>query len=392
VSSPFSLGGEVRLKPGREASVLRRHPWIWRGAVAGEVPAGERPLLVRSARGATLGVALPGGSGGSLALRMLAFGDEPWCAETLLDRLRAALALRRRLALDADGYRLVHAEGDGLPGLVIDRYAEHVVVQPFEPGWRPYIPCVVEALAELEGVTTVLERRGDTRHEPPTVVMGELPQREITFREGRARFVVDLLTGQKTGFFLDQRENRRRLADLAKGATVLNLFSYSGGFAVVALLCGATHVVNVDASAGALQQARATYALNSLAEARDSFVQGDAFAVSRQLVAAGSRFDVVVVDPPAFIKRKADLSRGVSGYRDINLQALRLVAPGGWLLTCSCSTLLSEELLGQALQAAAVDANRVVRVLERRGAGADHPVALACPEARHLKAWLCAVD
>jgi 23S rRNA (cytosine1962-C5)-methyltransferase len=221
---------------------------------------------------------------------------------------------------------------------------------------------------------------------------GLLPAAPVVVREARLRFPVDLEGGQKTGFFLDQRENRRRLAALAGGARVLNLFSYSGGFAVATLAGGASGVVNVDASAAALALARRAYELNGFRAGDRDFIEGDAFRVSRELAAAGARFDVVVVDPPAFVKRRSELAGGLRGYRDINLQALRLLSPGGLLLTCSCSALVGEEQFGAALFAAALDAGRALRVLERRGAGPDHPVSLFCGETEHLKAWLCAVD
>ncbi len=392
MSDPFACAAEVRLKPGRDGSVRGRHPWVYRGALAGPVPAGTAPVRVAAANGRPLGVALPGGSGGSLALRMVAFGDESWDAAALRGRLLAAAGLRERLALDADAFRLVHAEGDGLPGLVIDRYGTVAVCQLFERAWEPLLPAVLEVLAGELGAADVLLRGGDAAAGVPTVLRGRIPPAEVVIREGGVRFAVDLLGGQKTGFFLDQRENRRRVASLAGGASLLNLFAYSGGFAVAALAAGAARAVNVDASPQALALARRAYALNGLRADDAGFVAGDAFRVVRALAAAGERFGVVVADPPAFVKRKADLEAGLRGYKDVNLHAMRLVEPGGLLLTCSCSALVGEEQFGEMLAAAALDAGRALRVLERRGAGPDHPVSAFCREAEHLKAWLCAVN
>jgi 23S rRNA (cytosine1962-C5)-methyltransferase len=391
MSDPFACGGEVRLKRGREASVRRRHPWIYRGALAGSLPRSLAPLRVSSAGGAHLAVALPGSSGGSLALRVVAFGEERWDADTLAARLHAAAALRERLALDADAYRVVHAEGDDLPGLVVDRYAGTAVVEPYETAWEPLLETIAALLVGELGSSVVLVR-SPRRPAEVRVVRGAKPAGPIVIREGKLRFPVDLEGGQKTGFFLDQRENRRRLAALAAGARVLNLFSYSGGFAVAALCGGARGAVNVDASPAALALARRAYELNGLPASDAEFVAGDAFRVTRALAAAGERFDIVVVDPPAFVKRKGELAGGLRGYRDINLQALRLTSPGGMLLTCSCSALVSEPQFGEVLHGAAADAGRTVRVLERRGAGPDHPVSVFCGETAHLKAWLCAVD
>ncbi len=392
MSDPFACAGEVRLKRGRDASVLRRHPWVYRGALAGPLPGGHAPVRVVAANGRPLGVALPGGSGGSLALRMVAFGEERWDAEALATLVRRAAALRERLALDADSYRLVHAEGDALPGLVIDRYGGVAVVEPYETAWEPYLPGLAALLADGLGFSTVVVRWGGTGARPASVLRGRLPDPPLVIREGRLRFAVDVEAGQKTGFFFDQRENRRHLAALAGGAQMLNLFSYSGGFAVAALAGGAVRAVNIDTSFAALSLARQAYELNGLQVREGDFICGDAFRVSRDLAAAGERFGVVVVDPPAFVKRRGDLEDGLRGYRDINLQALRVAAAGGVLLTCSCSALVTEQQFGQALFAAALDAGRPVRILERRGAGPDHPVSVFCPEAAHLKAWLCAVN
>ncbi|MBZ5587646.1 MAG: class I SAM-dependent rRNA methyltransferase [Acidobacteriia bacterium] len=392
MNDPFTCTADVRLKPGREASVLRRHPWVYRGAMAGPFPGGTAPVRVVAANGRPLGVALVGGSGRSLALRMVTWGEECWDAATLRERVLDAACLRDRLRLDADAYRLVHSEGDLLPGLVIDRYGATAVCQLFEPAWEPCLPVLSDVLGEELGLGNVLVRKGDSPGSVPTTLRGVLPEAGVIIREGPLRFQVDLVGGQKTGFFLDQRENRRRIGSLARGARVLNLFSYSGGFAVTALAGGATRAVNVDASEAALTLARKAYELNSLRVGGDDFIVGDAFRVVRALAAAGERFDIVIVDPPAFVKRRADLGAGLRGYKDINIQALRVLGTGGLLFTCSCSALVSEQQFGEVVSGAALDAGRALRVLERRGAGPDHPVSAHCPETSHLKAWLCAVN
>lgn len=392
MSDPFALAGRVALRAGRERSVLRRHPWVYRGALAGTLPSSHGPVEVCDGRGGRLGVALPGGSGGSLALRMLVVGAGSWNEGELCGRLGRAIALRRRLAIPSDAWRVVHAEGDDLPGLVVDRYADIAVVETFEPFWEALLPTIVPFLEEELRAAAVLHRDGTVRRGPVRAVVGEVPGEPVVIHEGRAAFVVDLRGGQKTGFFLDQRDNRARIAKLATGRSLLNLFSYSGAFAVAAMVEGARHAVNVDESKDALALARASYRRNGLAEDDESFVCGDAFAQTRRMVAGGRQFEVVVVDPPAFVKRRQDLDAGLRGYRDINLQALRLVTPGGLLLSCSCSALVDEASLLSALQAAALDAGRRVRVLERRGAAPDHPLSLHCLESRHLQAWLCAVE
>jgi len=387
-SDPFNAASRVNLKPGREVSVQRGHPWIYRGALAEALSRSSGPVEVHSADGNLLGVALPGASGGSLALRMVTFPWEPWNRDTLNSRLARAAELRHRLNIDGDAFRLVHAEGDRLPGLVIDRYADAAVIELFEPAWGPYLETVAQFLVSKEGCRTVLLRL-PSRKGAPAALRGAVPASPIVVREGRLRFAVDLVRGQKTGFYLDQRDNRRRFGELAMGRTVLNLFSYSGGFAVAALIGGASSAVNVDASGDAMALARLAYAANGLMAGEGDFVIGDAFEITRGMVASGSRFDAIVVDPPAFVRRKGELVTGLRGYKDINLQALKLLAVGGLLLTCSCSALVGEEELVGAVRAAAVDAHRDLQVLERRGAGPDHPVLLACPQTRHLKALLC---
>jgi 23S rRNA (cytosine1962-C5)-methyltransferase len=257
VTDPFACIGTVRLRPGRDAAVRRRHPWVYRGAIADPIPHGGGPVCVAAASGAPLGVALPGGSGGSLALRMVAFGEQVWSAATLRDRLLGAHRLRVSLELDTDAYRLVHAEGDALPGLVIDRYLDVAVCELYEPAWEAYLPALRGTLVEELGIACVLLRRVWQRGTLVDLVHGKVPAAPLVVREGTVQLLADLLHGQKTGLFLDQRENRRRLGACAAGASVLNLFAYSGGFALAALAGGATRAVNVDASAVALALARA---------------------------------------------------------------------------------------------------------------------------------------
>jgi 23S rRNA (cytosine1962-C5)-methyltransferase len=392
VSDPYACSATVRLHAGREIPVRRGHPWVYRRALDGALPDGLAPVLVEASDRTRLGVALPCASGGSLALRMVAAGDETWNAETMRARLARAIALRRSLAIDSDAFRVVHAEGDGFPGLVIDRYAEVAVLEPYEPAWEPYLGGIGGELRVRLDCETVIVRPAWGGDRQPRALIGPLPTAALVIREAGYRLPVDVARGQKTGLFLDQRDNRRRLGELARGADVLNLFSYSGAFALAALAGGARRAVNVDASAEALSLARQAYALNGVTPADADFVRGDAFRIARDLVGAGARFGAVVVDPPAFVRRTADLDGGLRGYRDINLQAMRLVSPGGLLLTCSCSALVDEDAFGRVLLAASTDAGRVVRVLEKRGAAPDHPVALAVPEMRHLKAWFCALD
>jgi 23S rRNA (cytosine1962-C5)-methyltransferase len=451
-ADPFALAGTVRLARGREAALRRRHPWVYRGALASPPPTAGAVAVV-AANGEPLATALVAAGGGSLALRVVAWPGEAWGAALLRQRLADAAALRVRLCIDSDACRLVHAEGDQLPGLVVDRYADIAVIEVFDAAWEPYLgeiaaflaapalatgarePADEGAAGPLEpsgaqapsaerhfapapaagspGISgarapsparcsdppgsitpcpTVLLRRGEGRRGAVTALAGAAPTAPVAIREGAVRLPVDLVRGHKTGFYLDQRDNRRRLGELSRGAEVLNLFSYSGAFALAALAGGAARAINVDASPEALALARLGYRMNGHGESDADFVLGDAFAVTRELVAAGARFGVVVVDPPSFAHRKGELPGALRGLKDINLQALKLVAPGGVMLSCSCSALVDHEAFAGALAAAAVDAGRTVRVLEVRGAAPDHPLSLACRETRHLQAWFCHVS
>lgn len=381
--------GEVRLASGRDASVRRRHPWVYRGALASALPPRPAPVAVYSAGGELLGTALVTASSGSLALRMVAFAPEPWNAAVLRRRVCRAWELRQKLVGESDAFRWIHAEGDFLPGLVADVYARTVVFELFEPAWELYLPFLVELAQEVAGSSTVLCRR--SYRSGVEALRGALPAQPLVVREHRWQLVADLVAGQKTGLFLDQRPNRLLVFQYASGARVLNLFAYTGGFAVAALVGGAKQVVNVESSPRAWELLRKTYQLNGFALRDEEILAGDAFQVARRLVARGEKFDWVVVDPPALVKAPGTTSRGLVGYRDVNLQALKLVREGGFLLSCSCSARVGLEQLEGTVLAAALDAGREVQVLERRGAGVDHPVALACPETRHLKVLWCAV-
>ncbi len=363
---------------------------MYRGALVDPAPP-PGAVAVLSAAGAALGVALAAAGSGSLALRMVAWEGEIWSADMLRQRLVEAVALRARLAIESDAWRLVHAEGDGLSGLVVDRYRDVAVIEVYEAAWLPYLGVVESFLADDAGCGTVLLRRGEGRRGAVTARRGAVPTAPVEIRERGLAIPVDLVGGHKTGFYLDQRDNRRRIGELAGGAEVLNLFSYSAGFSLAAFAGGARRAINVDASAAALALARDGYARNGFAASGEDFVLGDAFAVTREMVATAARFDMVIVDPPSFVHRKEELAGGLRGLKDVNLQALRLLRPGGLLLTCSCSALVDHEAFAGALAAAAVDAGRSLRVLEVRGAAPDHPFALACRETRHLQAWLCHV-
>jgi 23S rRNA (cytosine1962-C5)-methyltransferase len=316
--------------------------------------------------------------------------------------VRDAVDLRRRVVPPAtDGYRVVNAEGDFLPGLVVDRFAEVLVVQSTTEGTdraRPlWLPPLLEAFPGAVAVqkNNLPSRKGEGLPQGDELLAGDAIPERAEFHEHGLSFVAEVSSGQKTGFFLDQRENRHLVRSLAPGRSLLNLFSYSGAFGVAALAGGAARVTHVDVSGAALELARENHRRNGQpvdgAGSRVETREADVFDDLRERVAKGERWDFVVTDPPAFAKRKADVDKACRGYKDINRLAFQLLAPGGLLLACSCSGRISPDLFQKVIFAAALDARRPARLLERRGAGLDHPVSIDCPEGDYLKAFLLSV-
>ena len=389
----------LTLAKGRDAATRRRHPWLFSGAVAREE--GFSPDGVVEARDAS-GVFLARGfasPAASIVARFWTFEDRPLDAGFVAERVQEAVALRGRVVPPAtDGYRVVNAEGDFLPGLVVDRFGDILAVQATTEGTTRarslWLPPLLEA---FPGATVVQKnglssRKGEGLPQDDELLAGDAMPERAAFREHGLSFVAEVSAGQKTGFFLDQRENRHVVRSLAAGRSLLNLFSYSGAFGVAALAGGATRVAHVDVSGAALELARENHRRNGQpvtgAESRVEMREADVFDDLRARVAAGERWDFVVTDPPSFAKRKADVDKACRGYKDINRLAFQLLAPGGLLLACSCSGRISPDLFQKVIFAAALDARRPARLLERRGAGPDHPVSIDCPEGDYLKAFL----
>jgi 23S rRNA (cytosine1962-C5)-methyltransferase len=390
----FDLTNRKRLtlKRGKERVVANRHPWIFAGAIGGESgPADAALAELVDEKGARLasGFYSPHSE---IRLRALAFGEELLTGELIAHRIRAAIA-RRKAILDAktNAVRLINAEGDDLSGLVADLYNDVVVLEIGNAGLERIKPLIVDAIRDAIGPRVTYfsndlpaRRLEQLPTEPET--MGE-GSPATTFLENGLRFEVDPASGQKTGFFLDQRENRAIAGSLASGKRVLNLFSYTGAFGVYAAAGGATNVENVDGSDIAIAQARRNHELNGSA-AIAKFTVADAFAHVRHLAGANERFGLVVCDPPAFAKRRVEVERAARGYKDINLYAMRLLEPGGRMLTFSCSGHMSIDLFQKVIFSAALDAGRRIAFVRRLTAGPDHPVSLYCPEGEYLKGFL----
>ncbi len=386
------------LKKGRERSVKRRHPWVFSGAiekVAGDAQPGET-VQVRDIAGNPLALAAFSPQS-QIRARVWTFNhEEEVDAAFFRGRLTRALALRESLpaARHTNALRLVNGESDGLPGLVVDRYADVLVVQILSAGIERWRDPILDLLIEISGCEAVFERSdAEVRTLEGLVartgfVRGNRNASRCPISEYGLNFRVDVEQGQKTGFFLDQRENRQRVRALAAGREVLDGFCYTGGFALAALAGGAKRVLAVESSAPALEVAKENLSANPLDASRVEFVQADVFSHLRTLRDRGAHFDMVVLDPPKFAPTAAQAKNAARAYKDINLLALKLLSPGGLLATFSCSGGVSAGLFQSIVAGAALDAGAEAKIIERFGAAADHPVALEFPEGEYLKGLL----
>jgi 23S rRNA (cytosine1962-C5)-methyltransferase len=384
----------LRLKPGRDESVRRRHPWLFSGAVSsaeGDGSDGLAEVVDASGRVLAHGAYSPGSQ---IVARLWTFDGRMPDEDLFRERFRAARRLREEiLSSETTGYRAVHSEGDACPGVIVDVYGVTAVIELLTEGTEVWAAALEAASREVFAPGELVVKRSGAardRGRPPSPSLPTGGRGDLRpFLENGLRFVADVGAGQKTGFFLDQRENRSRLRALAKGRTVLNLFAYSGAFSVAALAGGAARAVDVDTSSAALELAREHRIANGFAAEAADFVEADVFEDVRRRAAVGERWDVVVCDPPAFAKKRADVDRAARGYKDVNRVAMGLVAPGGWLLTCSCSGLVDADLFQKIVFAASLDAGVPLALAARQGAGPDHPVSLDCPEGEYLKGlWL----
>ncbi len=386
------------LKAGREKSLKRRHPWVFSGAMAkvqGSPGPGET-IGVWSATGEFLAVAAYSPES-QIVARVWDWKERAIDAAFFQERIKRALQQRRVLLDDGstDAIRLVHGESDGLPGVIADRYGDTVVLQLTSAGADRWRQEIADAVVDASGVERVWERSdAEVRNlEGLPAVTGPLrgnrdPAR-ITVTENELMFQVDLEHGHKTGFYLDQRDNRRRVRELARGREVLDGFCYSGGFALNALSGGAKSVTAIDSSADALALARGNAELNQLAQ--PEWLEGDVFLLLRRFRDQARSFDLIVLDPPKFAPTAAHAEKASRAYKDINLLAFKLLRPGGLLATFSCSGGVSADLFQKIIAGAALDAGVDARIVERRGAGFDHPIALNFPEGDYLKGLICRV-
>ena len=394
---------QLILKPGKERSLFRRHPWIFEGSVErleGRARPGDTVELV-DANGRVLGKGAWSPKS-QIRARVWSFDPEETIDDAFFKR-RVATAVARRAALPQlagqEGMRLIHGESDGLPGVIADRYGDTICLQLTAAGPDKWRKAIVGALVKATGVARIYERsdsdvRGLEGLEPVTGwVHGEAPDGPLSIDENGVRLGVDVVGGHKTGFYLDQRDNRLLTRDLAAGKSVLNCFCYTGGFSLQALAGGAAQVLSIDSSGPALAGAAANLRLNPQLDAtRAEWQEADVFDALRVFRKEGRKFDLIVLDPPKFAPSAAHADRAARAYKDINLLGFRLLNPGGYLMTYSCSGGIGLELFQKIVAGAAVDAGRDARILRRLAAGPDHPVALHFPEGEYLKGLLVQVD
>jgi 23S rRNA (cytosine1962-C5)-methyltransferase len=379
----------IKLLKGKEISLLRKHQWVFSGAVAPkqELPDNGEMVRVEAANGRFLGIGH--WHNGSIAVRILSFEDRQMDNAFWHERLSDALAARRAVGLPSvltDCFRLVHGEGDGLPGLIIDIYARTAVVQTHTTGMALAAQAVADALGQLDSLTLDTIYLRDIAGKTARHLLGDSAQCKVS--ENGHLFHVNWVDGQKTGFFLDQRDNRMMLKALARGRSVLNTFCYTGGFSVYAMKGDAKRVVSVDVSERAVALATENVELNSPDHGqRHEAVATDAF----KYLETATGFDLIILDPPAFAKGMKARHQAVQGYKRLNEIALKRIEPNGLLFTFSCSQVVSPELFEKTVLSAAINAGRNVRVLQRLGHQPDHPVSIFHPEGEYLKGLLLLV-
>ena len=393
----------LTLHPGKEKSVLRRHPWLFSGAVAqldGRARPGDTVDVVSHEGRALARAAWSPAS--QIRARVWSFDPQESIDHAFFKR-RVAAAVARRAALPElrgqQGLRLIHAESDGLPGVIADRYGDTVVVQLTTVGADKWRAAIADSLHKATGCARIYERSdAEVRKleglEPVTGWLhGQASADELVIEENGIRMAVDIFAGHKTGFYLDQRDNRHRVAELARDRRVLNCFCYTAGFSLQALAGGAREVVSMDSSGPALATAQRNLTLNPQLDAsRAIWLEADVFAALRDMRDSGGSYDLIVLDPPKFAHTAAHAERAARAYKEINLSALRLLAPGGLLMTYSCSGGVTAELFQKIVAGAALDAQRTARIVQRLQGATDHPVDLAFPEGDYLKGVLLQVD
>jgi 23S rRNA (cytosine1962-C5)-methyltransferase len=386
------------LKPGREKSLLRRHPWIFSGAIhhVDEEPISGATVDLLSFNQQLLARASYSPHS-QIRARVWTFEDESVDKDFFRRRIRASIVTRQKLNVESqtNAYRLIYAESDGIPGLIVDRYDNVLILQSLTAGSEFWKETIADLLPEETGLSMIYERsdtdvrelEGLESHVGP--LRGRIPDSQITIRENGLKLKVNVVEGHKTGFYLDQRKNRLRVRELAKDKDVLDCFCYTGGFTVNVLAGGARSVLSVDSSGDALALAKENIVLNNLPAAKANLIEGDVFQLLRKFRDENRSFDMIILDPPKFAPTAAQAERAARGYKDINLLAFKLLRPGGTLVTFSCSGGIDAGLFQKIIAGSALDAGVDAQIVEHLSQGPDHPVLLHFPEGAYLKGLIC---
>lgn len=390
----------ITLKAGRDKSAIRRHPWIFSGAidtVSGDPEFGES-VEVYAYNGDFLGIAAYSPTS-QIRARFWSFFEKTEIDELFFEeRLETAIQLRESrgfsISNPLSAFRLIYAENDGIPGCIIDKYGEYYSVEILAAGPEKHREIIYKVLAKKTGCKGIFERcdsdvrKKEGMEKRTGVVYGIVPETPIPMEENGIRFLIDIRNGHKTGYYLDQRDARKRIGELSLGKKVLNCFCYTGGFGLFALKGNASHVYQVDVSKSALKIAKELLIENKLPTAKATHTEADVFQYLRKCRDKGETFDLIVLDPPKFVEAKDHLQKGARGYKDINLLAMKLLSPNGMLATFSCSGLMDMSLFQKIIADAASDAKKDMQIIERFGQPADHPISLAFPEGQYLKGLL----
>jgi 23S rRNA (cytosine1962-C5)-methyltransferase len=393
--------GFLVLKKGRERSLLQSHPWVFSGAVEKvvEVKQNGQTVEIRSFDGERLAIASFSEFSQIIARVWTFDANEKINKDYLLKQIQNAQKLRFSMDLDSNtnAYRIINTEADGIPGLIVDKYDKYLVCQFLSAGAEFWRENIIEILAEEFNPVGIYERSDtDSRtkeglEKRTGVIYGQEPPSEIALNEERIKYYVDIKTGHKTGFYLDQRENRNKVKVYCLGKDVLNGFSYTGGFGIAALAAGANRVTNIDSSAESLNMVEKNLVFNELDPSKSEQVEGDVFKVLRTYRDSGKSFDLIILDPPKFAESKNQLEGALRGYKDINLLAFKLLRPGGVLFTFSCSGHIVPELFRKVVSDAAIDSGKKAQQIAVLQQSADHPVLMSFPESFYLKGLICKV-
>ena len=385
----------IRLKPGREKSVHRRHPWVFSGAVESEVDANQpgQTVRVESSSGKFLGFAAWSPES-QIRLRFWSFNEQDQIDENFIYfRLKKALSYRSSSNLASNAQRLINGEADGLPGLIVDQYNQVLVLQILSVGVEHWKKVLIRQLVDLTGLECVFERsdaevrRLEGLERQCGLISGKLPP-NLLIQEHGIKYYIDVENGQKTGFYLDQRANRAKIQEISKYKEILNCFCYTGGFSLNALCGGAKFVTSIDSSRQALQMAKMNTKINGLPAAKTEWIEADVFKSLRKFRDQGRNFDLIILDPPKFAPTKQNVEKASRAYKDINLLAMKLLNAGGLLASFSCSSAMSAELFKKILASSAEDVRQDFSILDTFSADQDHPQLLSFPEGEYLKGLL----